>query len=69
VPQAGLDPARRIERNIRAMNTRWRLSDVSEFFVRPLRPFRLDAANISIRCPEQAPLIWHTFKRLSAVFF
>jgi hypothetical protein len=37
---------------IRAMNSRWRLSDISEFFLRPLRPFRLDAANISIPYPE-----------------
>jgi hypothetical protein len=47
VPKAGFDPERRIERNIRAMNTRW-----LEFCLRPLRPFRLDAANISVRCPE-----------------
>jgi hypothetical protein len=41
----------------------------SEFCLRPLRPFRPDAANISVRCPEEAPLIGHTFKRIGAVFF
>jgi hypothetical protein len=42
---------------------------VSEFNLRPLRPFQLNAADISVRCPEEAPLIGHTFKRVSAVFF
>jgi hypothetical protein len=31
VPKAGFEPARRVERNIRAVNTRWRHAGISEF--------------------------------------